>query len=137
MRFGSVLVVLMLAACADDSMTRNYGLGRDAAPETMASTQMPLSMPPTLAIRPGRPGAPTSQTNERQPPQAVGSAGQDALVQAAGPSAAADIRMLINENSGMVYPSSSFVDAVMNWTPPPGYTPLTAPARNGWLSRLF
>jgi hypothetical protein len=137
MRFGFILISLLLAACAKDEMTREYGLGRDAPPETMASTQLPLSVPPTLALRPGRPGASMPQTDKRQPDQVVGSPGQDALVQAAGPSATADIRTLINENSGMLYPSPGFVDALMNWTPPPGYTPLTAPARKGWISRLF
>ena len=137
MRVGLLLIVLTLAACADDSMTRTYGLGRDAPPETMASTQIPLSMPPSLAMRPGRPGAPISQTDRQQSDQAAGSAGQDVLVQAAGPAAPADIRMLINENSGMIYPSPAFTDALMNWSPPPGYTPLTAPPRRGWLSRLF
>jgi hypothetical protein len=29
------------------------------------------------------------------------------------------------------------VDKVMSWTPPPGYTSLTAPASKGWFSRMF
>lgn len=137
MRYCPLLIGLLLAACSDDSMTRNYGLARDATPETMASTMMPLSAPPSLTVRPTRPGAPAPQGDRQQSEQAVGSAGQQALVQAAGPAATADIRTVINENAGMYYPGPSFVDAVMNWTPPPGYTPLTAPPRKGWLSRLF
>jgi hypothetical protein len=137
MRVGLLLIALTLAACSDDSLTRKYGLGRDAPPETMASTQMPLSMPPSLSMRPGRPGAPIPQADQRQADQSVGSTGQEALVQAAGPAAPADIRTLINEHSGMIYPSPAFTEALMNWSPPPGYTPLTAPARKGWLSRLF
>jgi hypothetical protein len=138
MRFCPLLIILLLGACSDDSMTRNFGVRRDAAPQTMASTQMPLSAPPNLAVRPSRPGAPIpGGEDRRQTGQAVGSAGQDALLQAAGPAPTADIRTLINENAGMVYPGPSFVDAVLNWTPPPGYTPLTAPARKSWFSRLF
>jgi hypothetical protein len=138
MRFGPLLMILLLAACADDSMKRNFGLSRDSAPQTVASTMMPLSAPPSLAVRPTRPGAPVPQGSEvRQPEQVVGSPGEDALLQAAGPSSTADIRTLINENAGMVYPNPGFVDALMNWSPPPGYTPLTAQARKSWFSRLF
>lgn len=137
MRFGPLLMLPLLAACSDDSMTRNFTLSRDSAPQTVASTMMPLSAPPNLTVRPTRPGAPPPQGDARQPEQAAGSAGQDALVQAAGPSATADIRTVINENAGMVYPGPGFVDALINWSPPPGYTPLTAPARRGWFSRLF
>lgn len=137
MRFGLLLIVLTLAACSDDSMTRNFNLARDSAPETMASTQMPLSAPPSLAVRPARPGAPVPQIARQQSDQQVGSAGQDALVQAAGPAPTKDIRALVNENSGMVYADPAFVDAVMNWSPPPSYTSLTAPPRKGWLSRIF
>ena len=68
MRFVWVVTVLSLAACSDDSMTRNFGLARDAAPDTVAATQMPLSMPPTLALRPTRPGATVPrQTSQAEP----------------------------------------------------------------------
>jgi hypothetical protein len=136
MRLGLVLTVLSLAACSDDGMSRNFGLARDSAPDTVAATQMPLSMPPSLALRPTRPGAPVPrQTSPAEP--AVGSAGQDALLQAAGPGATADIRQLINENSGMIDPGPEFTDRLMNWTPPPGSTPLSQPAKKGWLSGIF
>jgi hypothetical protein len=136
MRFGLLLTVLALAGCGDDAMTRNFGLARDSAPDTVAATQMPLSTPPSLALRPTRPGAPAPhQTSQTEP--VVGSAGQDALLQAAGPSATADIRQLINENSGMIDPGPEFTDRVMNWSPPPGSSPLSQPAKKGWLSRLF
>ena len=54
------------------------------------------------ADAPGCPGPRPQRC--RQTDQAAGSAGQDALVQAAGPSAAPDIRTMINEKSGLVYP---------------------------------
>jgi hypothetical protein len=136
MRFGLLLSVLSLAACSDDSMTRNFGLARDSAPDTIAATQMPLSTPPSLALRPTRPGAPAPhQTSPAE--QAAGSAGQDAFLQAAGPTATADIRQLINENSGMIDPGPEFTDRLMNWTAPPGATPLSQPAKKGWLSGIF
>ena len=92
-------------------------LARFRAADTMASTQMPLSMPPGLAMRPARPGAIAPNRDDAQPvEQAAGSAGQDALVQAAGPASSSDIRTAINENSGLVYPDPGFVDRLMNWS---------------------
>jgi Protein of unknown function (DUF3035) len=140
MRYLPVLSVLLLAACSDDSMTRNFSLSRDNAPETIASTQMPLSVPPQLAMRPTRPGAMVPQQGDTQPAaeQAAGSAGQNALVEAAGPAAPSDIRNTINENSGLVYPGPGFVDRLMAWTPLPGYTPVIVQGpQGGWFSRMF
>jgi hypothetical protein len=137
MRYGPFLMILLLGACSDDSMTRNFGVRRDGPPQTIASTQMPLSAPPDIAVRPTRPGAPAPRAATLPSEVAAGSPGQDALLEAAGPAPSADIRTQINENSGLIYPGPSFVDALLNWTPPPGYTPLTAPARKGWFSRLF
>ena len=134
-----LLLILLLAGCSDDSMTRNFGMSRDAAPQTMASTQMPLSTPPSLSVRPTRPGAiAPSRDNASPAEQAAGSEGQDALVQAAGPAASSDIRTVINEKSGLVYGNPSFVDQLMGWTPPPGYTPvITQGAKGGWFTRMF
>ncbi len=137
MRYTTLMIALLLAACSNDGMTRNFSLNRDAGQDNLASPQAPLSVPPNLGLRPPRPGAPSLLTTGQQPDQTAGSAGQDALVDSAGPPAAADIRTTINENSGMISASPAFVDALMNWTPPPGYTPLTVPPKKGWFSRLF
>ena len=137
MRVRLLLSVQLLTACSDDKMARNFNLARDAAPETIAATQMPLSAPPSLADRPTRPGAPAPQRDQTQDQSAAGSEGQNALLEAAGPAAPADIRLLVNENACMVSPSPAFVDRLMSWTPPPGYTPLTAPPSKGWFGRLF
>ena len=137
MRYGLFLAILLLGACSDDSMTRKFGVSRDGPPQNMAATQMPLSAPPDLAVRPTRPGAPAPRGDTMPSEVAAGSPGQDALLQAAGPASSADIRAQIAETSGLIYPGPDFVNAVLNWTPPPGYTPLTAPARKSWFSRLF
>ncbi len=141
MRYGSLVLVLLLAACSQSGDTRNFSLSRDSAPETIAATQMPLSMPPDLAMRPKRPGAlppSTQQASASQDDQSTGSAGQDALLDAAGGSSgASDIRTQIDESSGLVYPKPEFVDRVMNWTPPPGYHPLATQASKGWFSGWF
>src|SRR5690349_19541442 len=93
-----LIAALLLSACSDDSMTRNFSLSRDAAPETMASVQMPRSAPPLLTERPARPGALAPNRTGEAAEAAAGSPGQDALVQAAGPAAEADVRTTINEN---------------------------------------
>src|ERR1700744_2909610 len=124
MRYGLAVLVLLLGACAQTDMTRDFSLSRDSAPETVAATQMPLSMPPDMATRPKRPGtlAPNSQVNAPPPDVSTGSAGQDALLDAAGgASSSSDVRTQIDESSGLVYPGGDFVSRVMNWTPPPGY----------------
>jgi hypothetical protein len=140
MRYLTVLPVLALVACSSDGLSRNFTLSRDSAQETMASTQMPLSMPPDLMTRPTRAGivAPPSGDAQATTEQPAGSTGQDALVQAAGPAAPSDIRTEINENNGLTYPGPELFDRLMNWTPPPGHTPVITPApQGGWLSRIF
>jgi len=135
----AALLILLLAGCSDDSMTRNFSLSRDSAPQTMASTQMPLSTPPSITLRPARPGAIAPNRDATQSAeQGAGSTGQNALLEAAGPAASSDIRTVINEHSGLVYPDPGFVNQLMQWTPPPGYTPVFGQApKGGWLSRIF
>jgi hypothetical protein len=143
MRYGLAVLVLLLGACSQGDMTRGFSLSRDSAPETVASTQMPLSMPPDMATRPKRPGALTPQANASQvsaPPADVstGSAGQDAFLDAAGGApSSSDVRTQIDESSGLVYPNGEFVSRVMNWTPPPGYHPMATQPSKGWFSGLF
>jgi hypothetical protein len=141
MRRGPMLGLLLLAACGrDDGTTRNFSLARDSAPETIGSTQMPLSTPPSVAVRPVRPGALAPRSGSAAAVELPsGSVGQDALMEAAGPASTADIRTVINENSGLVYPDPGFVDRLMNWSPPPGYAPVITQGRSGggWFSRIF
>jgi hypothetical protein len=141
MRAWPLLLILSLAACGDSGMTRNFSISRDAAPETVSATRVPLSTPPELAMRPTRPIALGGSNANTQPTtdQAPASAGEEALVEAAGPASDPHVRTDINQNAGLVYPSPDFVDRLMNWTPPPGYTPLISQGGQGggWFSRMF
>ncbi len=103
MRYWLVLLVLSLAACGDDSLTRSFGTNRDLGPEIAAPGQMPLSTPPTLSDRPKRPGLLALNGDTAGQPLSQGpvSEGQDALVQAAGPTAGADVRAKVDDNSGL------------------------------------
>jgi hypothetical protein len=121
-------------------MTRNFSVSRDAAPETVAATQVPLSTPPELATRPIRPITLGGSTTNTQPTtdQAPASAGEEALVEAAGPAPDPKVRAQINQNAGLVYPSPGFVDQLLSWTPPPDYKPLiNTGSKGGWFSRIF
>jgi len=139
MRRSPFLLVLLLAACGSNDMTRNFSMSRDAAPETMAATQMPLSMPPSLTARPIRPSTlGAGRGGAQEADQAAGSVGQNALLEAAGPPADANIRTVINQKSGLVYPGPAFVDQLMNWQRPPGQAPIiTQWSGGGWFSRMF
>ncbi len=138
---GSVAVVLVgavaLAGCGGNGgASRFFGLTRAAPNEFTVTTQAPLSIPPNFSLRPPEPGAPRPQTQSARaaaeaalaPQTALGmapagmSAGQAALLQAAGPPAPTDIRQQIAaDNHQAAQPG--FVDELMFWrsnSPPPG-----------------
>jgi hypothetical protein len=133
--------VLALAACNKDSMTRDFGVSRDAGPTTAAGGLPPLSEPPGLMSRPDMtPLLPQLQPKPPQQQQAAAappSGGQAALLQAAGGPESADVRQQLDNNAGVVSLGPGFAEQIMNWTPPPGHVPLGAPAQKGWFSRLF
>lgn len=141
MRVWPMLLAVSLTGCGDSGLTRNFTLSRDTAPDTAAAMQVPLATPPELTMRPIRPVTIGGSTTNPQPTtdQAPASTGEEALVEAAGPAADPKVRTEINENAGLVYPSPEFVDRLMNWTPPPGHTPIITPAgkSGGWFSRIF
>ena len=128
---------LALAACGNsDTLSRTFGLTRDAPDEFLVTTRAPLSMPPDFSLRPPRPGAPRpmeqstrSQAEEALVPQtALGMAqggdspGQNALVQAAGPAAPSQIRQEVDADARMQQANTSFASKLLFWqTPdPPG-----------------
>jgi len=136
LRVVALAGALGLAACSGDELSRTFGLSRDAPDEFQVTTRAPLSMPPEFTLRPPRPGAPRPQEqSQRQQaeaalvPEAAGQAGnvpptpgQQALVQAAGRPAPADIRSRVDSEAALDTPSRSFADRLLFWqsAPPPG-----------------
>src|SRR5271156_470487 len=108
---------LLLAACSGN-VERTFGLTRDAPDEFTVTTRAPLSMPPDNTLSPPRPGASRPQELSAQqaaeaalaPGAVLGgtagpeSAGQQALVNQAGPAAPADIRDKINQDASLDVP---------------------------------
>jgi hypothetical protein len=133
---------LLLGGCGGDSLTRTFGLTRDAPDEFSVTTRAPLSMPPQFTLRPPRPGAPRPQEqSDREqaelalaPEGALGNApspgvtpGQEALLQAAGPAAPAGIRREIDQDQQLDRPRQGFADKMLFWqTPPPAGTQIDA-----------
>src|ERR1700749_1505982 len=59
--------LLLLGGCSGDSLSRTFGLTRDAPDEYTVTTRAPLSMPPDYSLRPPRPGeARPQEQSERQ-----------------------------------------------------------------------
>ena len=130
---ASLLGLLALAGCGGDDLTRTFGLTRDAPDEFTVTTRAPLSMPPTYDLKPPTPGASRPQELlQRQQAEAVlvpevalnGSAtaasspGQQALMAAAGPGVAGDIRNRVDAESALDSGSRSFTDRLMFWRTP-------------------
>lgn len=134
---ASVVVVMgcavLLAGCGSEGgASRFFGLTHNTPDAFTVTTQPPLTIPPTFALRPPEPGAPRPQAvSEREAAEAVlapqtaindtaspgMSAGQSALLQAAGPPAPGDIRQQIAAaNHKAAEPG--FVDELMFWRSP-------------------
>ena len=132
---------LLLTGCSD-SLTRTFGLTRDAPDEFSVTTRAPLSLPPEYSLRPPRPGAPRPQEqSDREqaeltlaPQAALNNAapvgvtpGQEALLQEAGPPAPANIRRTIDQDQQLDRPQQSLTDKMLFWqTPPPPGTQIDA-----------
>lgn len=171
---------VLLSGCDTNRLSRTFGFTRDAPDEFTVTTQAPLSMPPDFALRPPRPGEarPQDQSEARKAeetlvPQAALSAsagnanlsaGQQALVQQAGPPAPANIRQEVAQDARKQDDSNSLVDRLMFWrqpqqagvvvdakreaqrlrenaalgqSPESGDTPIIQPRRRGWLEGIF
>jgi hypothetical protein len=138
---GLLIGGLLLSGCGT-SLTRTFGLTRDAPDEFSVTTRAPLSLPPEYSLRPPRPGAPRPQEqSDREQaelalaPQAALSnnapagvtPGQEALLQAAGPAAPPDIRRKIDQDQQLDEPQRSFTDKMLFWqAPPPAGTQIDA-----------
>ncbi len=130
------LLVLALAGCGStDDMSRTIGLTRDVPDEFTVTTRAPLSMPPDFSIRPPTPGATRPQERTAAAsaeaalnPQSalasnsVQSAGERALVGAAGPAASATIRNDVNKEASLQSGDRALTDRLMFWkaAPEPG-----------------
>lgn len=174
----ALLASCALAGCDSDQIYRDLGLIHDAPDEFTVTTRAPLAMPPDFALPPPSPGAPRPQEqSERQKaeqalapqmalggPPAANSAGQQALVQAAGPPAPGNIRNEVNAEAIQDRPHEGFFDKLMFWreplppgivvdpqkeaqrlrensalgqSPEIGDTPIVQPRRKGLLEGLF
>lgn len=130
-----------LTACSGDELTRTFGLTRDAPDEFQVTTRAPLSMPPDFSLRPPQPGVrrPQELTTRQQAEaalvpdsinqlgsQSAGrtplSPGEQALVQASGRAAPANIRAEVDNEAAAGGSDRTFADRLMFWrTPtPPG-----------------
>jgi Protein of unknown function (DUF3035) len=132
---GSLLLgasLLLLGGCSGDTLSRTFGLTRDAPDEYTVTTRAPLSMPPDYSLRPPRPGEarPQEQSEREQAaealvpqlalgtPQGGVSPGQAALVQQTGPAAPANIRAQIDREANRDNADDSFIDKVLYWRKP-------------------
>ncbi len=130
-------ICLGLSGCGSgDGVSRTFGLTRDAPDEFEVTTRAPLSMPPDETLRPPQPGAtrPQEQSQRRQAEAALApdieldstpaasSPGQQALMQAAGPAAPADIRRKLGAEASLDDVGRSWTDKLLFWKkpPPPG-----------------
>jgi hypothetical protein len=124
-----VTVLVVLGGCGNSSLTRTFGLTRDAPDEFTVVTRAPLSMPPDFALRPPQPGAlrPQDQSDRSQaesalvPEAALGGApvgvspGQAALVRDAGGGASADIRQRVDQEARLGSNDDGIVDKILYW----------------------
>ncbi len=123
---------IALAGCSSGNLFKNLGLVHESPDEFSVTTRAPLAMPPDFTLPPPRPGVPRPQEqSERQqaeqalvPALALGgqpagsTPGQQALVQAAGPPAPADIRTEVDEEAQRDHPSPGIADKLMFWRKP-------------------
>jgi|SRR5579859_526357 len=184
---------LLVAACAaallggcgsgsgqsmGQQLGHTFGFIRDAPDEFTVTTRAPLAMPPAFALPPPRPGAARPQEQSQASkaeealvpqmalggPPASGSPGQEALVQAAGPSVSNDIRAQVDAQALKDRPSESVWQKLRFWqtpaqpgivvdptkeaqrlrenaalgqSPESGNTPIVQPKQHGFLQGIF
>jgi Protein of unknown function (DUF3035) len=130
--FAPLMCGLVLLSGCSDSMTRTFGLTRDAPDEYTVTTRAPLSMPPDYNLRPPRPGVPRPQEQSARQqaeealvpqlalsaPQGTSSPGQSALLEETGPAAPSDIRTKVDQDATNGTASEGFVDKLLYWRKP-------------------
>jgi hypothetical protein len=134
---------LALAACGGDTVQRTFGVGRQTPDEFQVTTRAPLSMPPDFMLRPPRPGAPRPQEmtapqeaeatlapqSALAPRDTSTTAGQQALVASAGPSAPANIRRQVDVDAASAETSRGFTEELMFWRKPEDKSVVVDPQR--------
>jgi hypothetical protein len=124
-----VTIVVLLGGCGDSSLSRTFGLTRDAPDEFTVVTRAPLSMPPDFTLRPPQPGAARPQEQSDRslaesalvPEAALGgtpvgvSPGQAALVRDSGGGAPADIRQRVDQEARLNTNDDGFIDRLLYW----------------------
>ena len=123
---------LGLSGCGEN-VNRFFGLVRDAPDEFRVTTRAPLSMPTEFELPPPRPGASRPQElSERQqaeqvlvpalaletPNAGAPSPGQQALLSAAGPQAAPDIRDQVAVDATREADQRTLVQRMLFWQTP-------------------
>jgi hypothetical protein len=133
----AVACIALLAACGND-VSKTFGFTRDPPDEFQVATRAPLSVPPDFSLRPPRPGAPRPQesgapeqaaavlagrqgvvvgASQAQP--AGASPGERALLAAAGPAPAPDMRRRVDDETTLLDSTSrSFTDSLIFWRQP-------------------
>jgi len=137
-------LTLFLAGCnSDTTMTRSFGQDSATGSEQRITSRPPLSLPPEYTLRPERPGVvrPVAGPADQAAPGTPGrnSAGQSALLDAAGPAAAPDIRTKVNDDAQMETTVQGFTDQLMTFQRPPDQPPIIqrGSSSGGFLGRLF
>jgi hypothetical protein len=168
----------VVAGCSSDKFGRTLGFIHDPPDEFAVTTRAPLAMPTSFALPPPRPGETRPQEQSERtkaelalvPQMALGtppagtSPGQQALLQAAGPPAAAGIRTEVDQEAQRDQPTQSIAGKLMFWRTPPkpgvvidpqkeaqrlrenaalgqsqetGDTPIVQPKQRAWLEGIF
>lgn len=128
-----MVALLLLAGCSGAQVAHDLGMNRDNPDEFEVTTRAPLAIPSDFSLPPPQPGAPRPQepatevsaeavldpSVELQNHAAAESAGQDALVAAAGPGAPADIRQTIEAERKQLNDTSGIGNTLAFWQKPP------------------
>lgn len=120
-------------------MTRSFSGGGGQPEDVRTGIRPSLSLPPEFTLRPDRPGV----TRAVQPSATATdagrvSAGQGALLDAAGPAAAQDIRTKVSADAQLETPNQGFTDQLMSWKRPPEQPPIIQRGSSkGLFGRIF
>lgn len=140
----SAFAVLALSACTDTGV-RKFGTSRKARPEIQATSPPPLSAPPSMREKPGRPGSAVDDPALATEASASGdtgsvSAGQSAIIGAAGPSAPPNIRQRVEQDQQVRSQRADFTDDLIARPSGPSSdasVPLIQPGSKSWLGSIF